>query len=422
MEPNTSDKNVLPGSNKRSLKVLGTILLLAVFSITALFVINRCLGDIRPALLPPPQDITDIIEKQYMRPPAVAPEAQNTTAPSPLQLPPGFRIAIFARQLGAPRDLELSPGGTLLVSLPGAGKVLALPDINGDGKADDHRVILQGLTIPHGLAFYRGKLFVAEETQVVRYTWQEATLTATRDRVLFQLPPGGRHVSRSLVFNKSGQLFVAVGSTCDVCFEEHPWLGAVITSDSEGNNPRLYAKGLRNSVFLAVNPRTDEVWAGDMGRDLLGDDLPPEEINIIGEGKNYGWPICYGDKIHDTVFDKNTYLHNPCASTEAPIFIYQPHAAPLGLTFITSRQFPQSWQGDLLVAFHGSWNRSKPVGFKVTRFSLQGNAITGAEDFLTGFLQESRALGRPVDVLFDKQGRLYVSDDKAGAVYRIVKK
>ncbi len=179
-------------------------------------------------------------------------------------------------------------------------------------------------------------------------------------------------------------------------------------------------------MFLSVNPKTNEVWAGDMGRDLIGDDIPPEEINILRDGGNYGWPICYDNKIHDTNFDKKTYVRDPCADTVAPIYTFQAHSAPLGLTFINSSQFPSDWQGDLLVVYHGSGNRSVPTGYKVVHMKVTGNNITGEEDFLTGFLPPNTSIGptgargRPVDVIFNSQGSLFISDDKAGAVYKVI--
>lgn len=345
-----------------------------------------------------------------------------------LELPVGFQLGIFAEKLGNPRDLAWSPGSTLLVSIPKDGKVLALPDKNNDGVADEMISVISGLNKPHGLAFKDNLLFIAELTRVIRFTWDENALTAANAKTLITLPYQGGHDTRSLVFNKKGDLFVSLGSSCNVCNETHEWLVAVIISDMYGNNPRVYAKGLRNSVFLTINPDTDELWAGDMGRDNLGDNLPPEEINIIRDGRNYGWPICYSDKIHDSDFDKNMYIRDPCADTEAPIYKYQAHSAPLGITFIQSQQFPQDWQGNLLVAYHGSWNSSVPVGYKVVRLKVEGNAINGDEDFLTGFLpadatrSPEEALGRPVDLTFDKEGSLYVSDDKAGVVYKVVKK
>ncbi len=418
-----ADKSARQSGSRRLRKIIGIMVIGALLLALAVFLIRRYIGDLRPALFPASQNIADILEEQVplSTSPADSRAPASGTAAIPLHLPSRFKIGIFARNLGAPRVLAFSPRGTLFVSLPRDGNVLALPGKKGAGRADEAKVILRGLNTPHGMAFYEDKLFVAEETGVTRYHWDEMTLTATRDKALFALPAGGNHVTRSLVFNGKGQMFVSLGSTCNVCYEKHPWLAAVITSDKDGNNPRLFARGLRNSVFLTINPRTDEVWAGDMGRDFLGDDLPPEEINIIRAGKDYGWPLCYGNKIHDAEFDRNPSVHDPCATTEPPVFEYQAHSAPLGLAFINSPQFPQDWQGDLLVAYHGSWNRSAPSGFKVVRFTVRGNTITGSADFLTGFLRGREAIGRPADMIFDEAGSLYLSDDKAGVIYKISK-
>ena len=193
-------------------------------------------------------------------------------------------------------------------------------------------------------------------------------------------------------------------------------------SNANGDNPRIFAKGLRNAAFLAMNPKTNELWGTEMGRDYLGDNTPPDEIDIIRDGKDYGWPYCYGDKMHDNNFDPaNTH---GCGNTETPIYEIPAHSAPLGLTFINSAQFPADWQGDLLVAYHGSWNRSVATGFKIVHMKVNGNSITGADDFLTGFLRGSTndsAPDRPVDMAFDTQGNLYVSDDRGGNIYIIQK-
>ncbi len=342
----------------------------------------------------------------------------------PFQLPSGFTIHIFAQGLGNPRDLQFTPGGTLLVSNPTANQVLVLPDTNHDGLADSQKVIIKGENHVHGLAFYHEKLYIADVDKVVRYAWDEKNLEATKDRVLFLLPSNNDHNNRTLTFNDSGQLFISLGSTCNVCREAPEQGGSVLISNSEGVTPRIFATGLRNAPFTLVNSKTGELWGTEMGRDYLGDTTPPDEINIIKEGKDYGWPNCYGDRIHDTAFDTNQYIRDPCSSSEQPIFEIPAHSAPLGLTFINSPQFPPDWQGDLLVAYHGSWNSSVPVGYKVVHMKVNGNSITGSDDFLTGFLQghtNNSSLGRPVDLAFDTQGNLYISDDKAGAVYIVQK-
>jgi glucose/arabinose dehydrogenase len=348
----------------------------------------------------------------------------------PLHLQSGFTIHVFASDLGSPRDLQFTPGGTLLVSNPAGNEVFALPDTNHDGIADSEKVIISDENLVHGLAFYQGKLFIADVDKVVRYTWNENTLTATQDKVLFTLPENNDHNSRTLVFNNSGQMYVSVGSTCNVCNESAKQGGSVWVSDANGSNPQIFATGLRNAAFLAINPNTGALWGTEMGRDNLGDTIPPDEINIIQRDGNYGWPDCYGDRVHDTQFDHSS--DNPCHNTMAPIFQIPAHSAPLGLTFINSSQFPEEWQGDLLVAYHGSWNRSTPIGYKVVHLTVKGNTITGSQDFLSGFMPPSTpsvpgnsvnsAQGRPTDLTFDKQGNLYVSDDKAGVIYIIQKK
>lgn len=361
------------------------------------FLVKTSIGDLRPAFLPSkPTELQPFIV-------------------SPLKP----KLIDFAQKLSNARDLEISPKGTIILSIPDSGKVVALPDKDKNGQADRVKDVLTGLDRPHGLAFYQGKLFVAEETRVVRYMWDEQNLTATQEQKILDLPKGGNHFTRTLVFNKKGQLFVTLGSTCNVCTEKHPWLAAVIVSDQEGYNPRLFAKGLRNSVFLATNPSTDDLWATEMGRDLLGDSLPPDEVNILHENEDYGWPHCYGNKIRDIKFQPNNNFD--CTKTEPPAFEISAHFAPLGLVFINSPKFPQDWQGDLLVAYHGSWNRSTPGGYKVVRLKVgsDNKTIEGEEDFLTGFLKGSEAIGRPVDMVFDLDGNLYFSDDKAGKVYRV---
>lgn len=407
------------GNISRTRIILAAVLLVTLGVIGTLVVFKNLVGDIRPALLPSAGDLPEIIEKQEARDPVEF----------PLKIASGFKIGVFAKDLDKPRDLQFSPDGTLLVSLPSAGKVVALPDKDGDGRADLVKDVLTDLNRPHGFAFHlfdnaAGKqtyLFVAEETGVVRYNWNEETLTAEKDKSLFTIPAGGRHFTRSLAVKDDGTLFVSIGSTCDVCFEKSEFLGAVVVSDVDGKQPSLFAKGLRNSVFIALNPATGELWGTEMGRDFLGDNLPPDEVNIIREGKDYGWPRCYGDKTHDEKFDHD-HIVGECKDTIAPVYKTAAHSSPLGLTFIGSKQFPKSWQGDLLVAYHGSWNRSIPSGYKVVRLKIDANKVTGEEDFIAGFLQGSTALGRPVDLEFDSAGSLYISDDKAGAIYKVSRK
>jgi glucose/arabinose dehydrogenase len=348
------------------------------------------------------------------------------SADSRLTKPEGYDLTIFSEDAPGARDLQFTPDGTLLVSLRTQGKVIALPDQNNDGHADQAIEVLKGLQNPHGLAFWQGKLFVAEEKQVSRYSWDEQNKTATLERKLFDTPDGirlpgggGGHQTRSLTFDPQGNLYISIGSTCNVCEQKEPWHAAVVITDQDGNNPRVFSKGLRNAVFLATHPQTGKIWVTEMGRDQLGDNIPGEEINILQENMHYGWPYCYGQRIYDSQFGRQTPEF--CQSTVPPIFEMQAHSAPLGLAFVESDQFPADWQGDLLVAFHGSWNRSVPTGYKVVKLDVEGETITGQTDVVAGFLQGRQSFGRPVDVTFDAAGHLYISDDKAGTVYLLRK-
>ncbi len=396
------------------------VLVLIVSAVLILFVlVRRWVGDVKPALLPPREaPRIEISQKQE----------SGAPVPFPLSLPAGFRIGVFATGVQQARDLAISAGGTILVSSPNQGQVMALPDSNKDGTVDSVKTVLGSLRGPHGIAFHKDKLFVAELHRVARYSWDEKTLTATFERDLFSLPEYRGHTSHSLAINDAGTLWVSVGSSCNVCEEKDARLGTLLMSNVEGAEPIVYATGLRNAPFLAVHPSRGELWVTEMGRDFLGDDLPPDEINRVEGGKFYGWPYCYGNRVHDRSFDREGAFAEKCLRSEPPLFEIAAHSAPLGLAFIDSPQFPRDWQGDLLVAYHGSWNRSTPIGYKVVRLKVEGDSVIGEEDFITGFLptlpaggQGAQAAGRPVDVLFDQEGSLYVSDDKAGVVYKVVR-
>jgi glucose/arabinose dehydrogenase len=341
-----------------------------------------------------------------------------------IKLPDGFHIAVFADNIDGARMLTFTPGGVLLVSESGEGKVVALPDAKRTGKADRVVDVLCGLNEPHGIAFYQGKLYVAEYDKVRRYDWDETNLRATNSKTLTDLPTGGGHSTRSLLFH-GGKMYVSAGSSCNVCIEKDPRRAAVIEFNPDGTGQKIFAKGLRNSVGLAVNPKTDTVWVTVNGRDMLGDDLPPETIYDLGKGGvDAGWPYCYGDRVPDTDFTKPG--DNRCQSVIEPKVQMQAHSAPLGLAFYEGSMFPPEYRNNLFVAFHGSWNRSVPTGYKVVRVKLddKGQPQGGAQDFITGWLapgetKKGRWVGRPVGIVFGSDGSMYLSDDAGGVIYRV---
>lgn len=387
-------------------------------------------GSVYDPTIPPPSP-----PKEKWRPKIIEYIPSNTTS-FPLRFSDpninSYRllVSIFAEDLDKVRDLELAPDGTLLASITDKGKVVALPDLDMNGEADEVVTILEGLNRPHGLANRCTpkdcKLYVAESDQVAVYDYDPENMKATNKKKLVDLPDGGRHYTRTLLFRPpphDDELFVSIGSSCDTCNEEDERRAAIWTLNVKTKEFKLFAKGLRNSVFMANHPKTGKLWATDMGRDLLGDDLPPDEINIVEEDGNYGWPICYGKNIHDTVFDKNTYIRNPCQEpfeTQSHIDI-PAHSSPLGLEFFPGEGWPEEYRSGLLVAYHGSWNRTEPTGYKVDYYKLsEDGRVISRRPFLSGWLtQDGKSLGRPVDILAKPDGTLYISDDKAGVVYLV---
>ena len=341
-----------------------------------------------------------------------------------LKAPPGFHISVFAEDVDGARMMVFSPGGVLLVSESGEGKVVALPDPKHAGKAARTVTILSGLNEPHGLAFYEGKLYVAENDKVRRYDWDEANLRASNPKRLADLPTGGGHSTRTLLFH-GGKMYVSAGSSCNVCIEKDPRRAAVMEFNPDGSGQKIFAKGLRNAVGLAVNSKTDTVWATVNGRDWLGDDLPPETIYDLGKaGGDAGWPYCYGDRVPDSNFTKPG--DDRCKNVIEPKVQMQAHSAPLGLAFYEGSEFPAEYRNNIFVAFHGSWNRSVPTGYKIVRVKLddKGQPLGGAEDFITGWLapgetKKGRWMGRPVGIIFGGDGVMYLSDDAGGVIYRI---
>ncbi|OFW57402.1 MAG: hypothetical protein A2W01_06940 [Candidatus Solincola sediminis] len=340
-------------------------------------------------------------------------------------MPDGFSISIFADNLGSPRVIAWDPDGVMLVSVPSAGRIVALPDGNADGVADRQVTVVSGLNSPHGLAFHADNtLYIAETNQVAVYNYARGTFQATNKRKIIDLPGGGQHFTRTIMFRappNDNELLISVGSDCNVCYESDWRRAAVLVANSDGSAPRLFASGLRNSVFMAVHPKTGDVWATENGRDNLGDDIPPDEINIIEDGNDYGWPTCYGKNIHDSNFDRNSYGGDPCAGKTPSHVDLQAHSAALGLAFFPEQGWSSDYALNLLVCYHGSWNRSIPTGYKVAMVRLDNDGnYRSTDDFITGWLQPNGGvLGRPVDVSIRTDGSIYITDDRAGLVYLV---
>jgi glucose/arabinose dehydrogenase len=348
--------------------------------------------------------------------PATAARAQERV----ITMPPGFTIEVFAHGLGPARFMALDPAGTLLASIASrAGRIVALPDRDGDGKADGTITVVEGLERPHGLAFRDGQLYVAETGRVLRFRYDPATSRASDPVVVVpSLPPGGGHWTRTIAFAPDGRLYVSVGSSCNVCNERDPRRAAIVRYAADGSGEQLFATGLRNAVGLAFHPVTRALWVTVNERDWRGDDLPPDYITEVKEGAFYGWPDCFAAQ-RKVVADPSFGRGERCGQMTLPTLEIQAHSAPLGLAFYTGQQFPPEYRGNLFVTYRGSWNRSVPTGYKVVRVTFEDGKPTGVQDFAIGWLRDGRALGRLVDVIVGKDGALYLSDQGAGQVYRI---
>ncbi len=350
-------------------------------------------------------------------PGAARPVVAQTADLESLRLPPGFTIQTFAEGLENVRFMAVGPEGDLYASLINRGRIIRLPDRDGDGQADRRVTWAEGLNRPHGLAFRDGWLYVGETNRVTRIADADSDGVGDQREALADLPTeGGGHSTRTVDFGPDGMLYVSIGSSCNVCIEADPRRAAIVQYSSEGTDERVYARGLRNAVGITFHPISGELWAANNGRDLLGDDYPPEAISIVRDGDDFGWPRCINGAEPDPQFGGP----GACDGVVRPTLEIQAHSAPLGLTFYTADRFPQEYQGDLFIAYHGSWNRSEPTGFKLVRVRMQDGRPTGeVEDFATGWLQGREHWGRPVAPIVGADGSLYLSDDKAGRIYRI---
>ncbi|MEK7653949.1 MAG: PQQ-dependent sugar dehydrogenase [Patescibacteria group bacterium] len=357
---------------------------------------------------------------KYQPTPVPAPSSDETV--TGMQIPPGFQLDILAKGLSGARVIVQDQFGNFWVSRPSKGVVTTLE--MEDGKVRRQVDVFKNMSQPHGLALdpqHPLNLYIAETDKISRVPlYSDGEIEKIAD-----LPGGGGHSTRTIEFGPDNRLYVSIGSSCNVCHEENQQRAKIFSMNPDGSDLKEFARGLRNTVFFTWSYVDGKMWGTEMGRDLLGDDLPPDEINILTEGRNYGWPNCYGKNIHDDAFDKNTYIRNPCMEPfEAASHIdLQAHSAPLGLVFVPEEGWPEEYWYDLLVSYHGSWNRSEPTGYKIVRLKLDSKGkYSGVEDFITGWIKDGAVSGRPVGLLIQPGGTMYITDDHAGVVYKLSRK
>jgi len=343
-------------------------------------------------------------------------------------LPEGFEINIYADDVENARSMAISPLGTIFVGNRNEDNVFALKDTDGDNVIDKKYLITNKLkNMPNGVAFHDGDLYVAEVNKIWKFENIEENLSYAdkfdeylEEPILISddFPSDRHHGWKYISFGPDGKLYVPVGAPCNICESRDEIYASITRMNPDGSNREIYVKGVRNTVGFTWHPETKQLWFTDNGRDMLGDNIPPCELNkVTGKDQHFGYPYCHGDDIGDPEFGGEY----SCSDFVVPAQNLGPHVAPLGLKFYTGKMFPDEYKGDIFIAEHGSWNRSKKIGYRISRVKIENNKSVGYETFIYGWLDddEQEAWGRPVDILILEDGSMLISDDKANAIYRV---
>ena len=356
-------------------------------------------------------------------PPGARPPAKAPSNLGNIKLPKGFRISYFAQNVPDARELALGPDGTVYVGTKSdgpKGRVYALPDKNRDGKADAVITIATGLLAPNGVAVRQGNLYVAELNRIIRFDNIGANLRKPPKPVVVYngLPDNPWHGPRYIGFGPDGLLYVPVGAPCNSCEPEQPIFGTINRLRPDGTGFQNIATGVRNTVGFDWHPVTKELWFTDNGRDMLGDDLPADELNRMTKpGQHFGFPYFFAGDVADPVLSagKTPDMYTPPARKLGA------HVAALGMKFYTGTKFPAQYRNQIFIPEHGSWNRTKKSGYRISLVKLDatGKQAVSYQPFAEGWLQGQQSWGRPVCLLMLPDGSMLVSDDQGGAVFRI---
>lgn len=344
---------------------------------------------------------------------------ENQPGNSEITLPPGFKIEVYADNVDGARSMALSENGILFVGTRQVGgNVYAVVDNNKDSKADEIIVVASGLNMPNGVAIKDGDLYVAEVNRILKFEEiEESFRYRPAPKVIRDdLPTERSHGWKFIRFSPDGKLYVPVGAPCNICLSEDERFASITRINTDGTGFEVFAHGIRNTVGFDWHPATNELWFTDNGRDMLGDDIPPDELNNApAMGMHFGYPFVHGGDILDPEFGEGK---NPDDYTP-PVQKLGAHVAALGMRFYTGNMFPSEYKNQIFIAEHGSWNRSEKIGYRIMLVRLQGNRSVSYEPFAEGWLKGESVSGRPVDIQQMPDGSLLVSDDYAGVIYRI---
>lgn len=362
--------------------------------------------------------VIQLLAALLLSPVCLAGAAEHDSVLKQLRLPAGFHISIFADKLPSARQMTLGEKGVVYVGSR-EGTVYAVQDKDGDGVAEQRYVIAEQLNLPNGVAYKNGTLYVAEVQRIIRFDDIDHQLMNPPKPVTVssQLPSDKHHGWKYLRIGPDGKLYTAVGAPCNICDPEKPIYGSLVRMNLDGSNLEILARGIRNTVGFDWETRTQHLFFNDNGRDYLGDDLPPDELNEWSRsGEHFGFPYCHAGNIADPELADG----KKCSSFIPPVWKYKAHIAPLGMRFYTGTQFPDQYFRQLFVAQHGSWNRSQPQGYQVSVIKFREGQPYNEQTFISGWLTErGEVLGRPNDVLQLADGSLLISDDHLGLIYRV---
>lgn len=346
--------------------------------------------------------------------------AQTIAAELPLneiKMPPGFHISVFADNVPDVRSMTLGQNDVIYVGTRNAGNVYAMIPEKNFSQAKKVITLLNNLELPNGVAFHGDDLYVAEIDKILRYSDVDKTFPLlNQPTIIARLPNKPEHGWRYIKFGPDGKLYVSIGAPCNACVSENPIFATIIRMNADGSDQEIYASGVRNAVGFAWNPLTKVLWFTNNGRDGLGDRLPPDQLNRAAKkGLNFGFPYYNGRNLPDPEFGKLKSAND----FTFPSFVLPAHVAPLGMIFYTGKMFPKKYQNQIFIAEHGSWNRSKKIGYQVIVVYLRGAKVLSWQPFVQGFLQGQKAWGRPVDILQLPDGSILISDDEANVIYRV---
>ncbi len=337
---------------------------------------------------------------------------------SQISLPAGFSIDIYAEGVENARSMALGSDGTLFVGSRSEGKVYAVKDVDGDYKADQVFTIDSGLYMPNGVAFRDGSLYVAEVNRILRYDFIEPRIDNPPEPVVVSsgFPSDRHHGWKFIRFGPDNKLYVPVGGPCNACEQDDERYATIMRMNPDGTDLEVYVSGVRNTVGFDWSPGTHELWFTDNGRDMLGNDIPPDELNRVTQaGQHFGFPYHHGTNIPDPDFGGKRAKD----TTVSPALELDPHVAAIGMRFYTGTMFPEEYRNQIFIAEHGSWNRDQKIGYRVMLVRLNGSDPANYEPFIEGWLQGEDNWGRPADVLVMPDGSMLVSDDQAGLIYRV---